>query len=54
MVNALETIYFGHESAKTMPCALQMFINDYSKAMFNVFSQAINTKTSIRQVSTAG
>jgi hypothetical protein len=54
MANAVGTIYFGHQSAQTLPRALQMFVNEYSEAVFNVFSQGIDTKTSIRQASTAG
>ena len=38
MAYSVGTIYFGHESAKTMPRALQMFINEYFDEMFNVAS----------------
>ncbi len=54
MVNAVGTIYFGHESAKTMPRALQSIINDYSSHSNHVFRKAINTKASIGGTNTAG
>jgi hypothetical protein len=53
MANSVGTIYFGRESAKTLPHALQTSISDYSSAGNHVFRKAINAKANIGRTNTA-
>ena len=54
MVNSVGTIYFGHESAKAMPLALQTFINIHMNISENKVSKKYITVARSRKGKAVG